>query len=194
MVLVGGELTMESLDLTYDRRLGYYRAPVQLVANAGLLIIDDFGRQHCAPRDLLNRWMVPLENNVDNLTLQSGQKFEIPFLAFVAFATNIRPSELVDEAFLRRVRYKVFAENPSTEQFARIFELWCKRRDVPYERRFVDHLLNGYLGQIALRACHARDLINQALSLGAYRGLPRELTTDLLDAACGAYFVEDRGL
>ena len=112
MVKAGGELTLESLDLTYDPRLGYYRAPLQLVANGGMLLVDDFGRQRCAPRDLLNRWMVPLESGVDYLTLQSGLTFEVPFQVFVAFATNIKPSELVDEAFLRRVRYKVFAEEP----------------------------------------------------------------------------------
>ena len=113
MVMVGGELTLPALELSYNPTTGFYRAPIQAVANGGVLVIDDFGRQQCAPRDLLNRWIVPLESRVDFLTLQSGQKFEIPFGVLVVFATNIKPSELVDEAFLRRIRYKVYAEGPT---------------------------------------------------------------------------------
>jgi len=195
MVKAGGEMTLQSLDLSYDPRLGYYRAPLQLVANGGMLLIDDFGRQRCAPRDLLNRWMVPLENGVDYLTLQSGTTFEVPFQVFVAFATNIRPSELVDEAFLRRVRYKVYAESPSKEDFIRIFENCCRERDVAFDRAIVERLLEGYFRRhdVARRGCQPRDLINQALLLATYRGEPRALTLDLLEAACTAYFVEDHG-
>ena len=98
--------------------MGFYAAPVQALANGGVLVIDDFGRQHCSPRDLLNRWIVPLESRVDFLTLQTGQKFDLPFLSLVVFATNIRPAELVDEAFLRRIHYKVFAESPTRADFA----------------------------------------------------------------------------
>lgn len=195
MVQVGGELTLASLDLSHDPRLGYYRAPIQLAANGGMLVIDDFGRQRCAPRDLLNRWMAPLESGTDCLTLQSGMTFEVPFSVFVAFATNIRPSELVDEAFLRRVRYKVYADSPSTEDFARIFELCCDERAVPFDRDLVEQLLDGYFHNHAVqrRACQPRDLINQALLLAAYRGEPRRLTIELLEGACAAYFVDDRG-
>ena len=107
MVMVGGELTLESLELAYSPTTGFYNAPVQAMANGGVLVIDDFGRQQCSPRDLLNRWIVPLESRVDFLTLQTGQKFELPFMVLVVFATNIRPAELVDEAFLRRIHYKV---------------------------------------------------------------------------------------
>jgi hypothetical protein len=194
VVMVGGELTLESLDLAYDPRLGHYRAPLQLVANGGLLIIDDFGRQRCSPHDLLNRWMVPLETGVDYLTLRSGLKFEVPFQLFLAFATNIAPSELVDEAFLRRVQYKVFAENPSPDQFIRIFEQCCRDRDVPFDRAIVEQLLDGFYFTRAIvpRACHPRDLINQALLLAHYRGEPRVLTAELLLAACASYFVDDR--
>src|SRR6185369_15339416 len=110
LVTVGGELTLEALELSFNPSIGFYRAPVQALANGGVLVIDDFGRQHCSPRDLLNRWIVPLESRVDYLTLQSGQKFEMPFMVMVIFATNIKPQELVDEAFLRRIHYKVFAE------------------------------------------------------------------------------------
>ena len=125
MVMVGGELTLEALELSYNPSTGFYRAPVQAIANGGVLVIDDFGRQQCSPRDLLNRWIVPLESRVDFLTLQSGQKFEMPFMVLVVFATNIKPSELVDEAFLRRIHYKVFAESPTVAEFMQIFENCC---------------------------------------------------------------------
>jgi predicted ATPase with chaperone activity len=195
MVKAGGELTLESLDLSYDPRLGYYRAPLQLLANGGMLLVDDFGRQRCAPRDLLNRWMVPLESGMDHLKLQSGVTFEVPFQVLVAFATNIRPSELVDEAFLRRVRYKVFADSPSVEEFIRIFENYCTERNVPFERGLAQQLLDGYFREhgVQRRGCQPRDLINQALLLAEYRNESRKLTLELLEGACAAYFVEDRG-
>jgi predicted ATPase with chaperone activity len=194
MVIAGGELTLEALDLSYDARLGYYRAPLQLLANGGMLLVDDFGRQRCAPRDLLNRWMVPLESGIDHLTLQSGAAFEMPFHVLVAFATNIRPSELVDEAFLRRVRYKVFAASPSVEGFLKIFENCCHERDIEFDRGMVEQLLNGYFQThgVERRGCQPRDLINQALLLAEYRNEPRKLTIELLEGACEAYFVEDR--
>src|SRR4029078_10574974 len=125
MVTVGGELTLEALELGMSGA-GFYRAPLQAIANGGVLVIDDFGRQHASPRDLLNRWIVPLESRVDFLTLQSGQKFELPFDVLVIFANNIKPQELVDEAFLRRIHYKVFAESPTVAEFTQIFENSCK--------------------------------------------------------------------
>ena len=124
--MVGGELTLASLELTYNPSTGFYRAPVQALANGGVLVIDDFGRQACSPRDLLNRWIVPLESRVDFLTLHSGQKFELPFMTLVVFATNIKPAELVDEAFLRRIQYKIFAESPSIKDFKEIFDRCCR--------------------------------------------------------------------
>lgn len=191
-VVAGGEMSLESLELNFDRRLGYYRAPLQLVANGGVLVVDDFGRQRSAPRDLLNRWMVPLEAGVDYLTLASGMKFELPFHLFIAFATNIKPSDLVDEAFLRRVQYKVFAENPSRDRFITIFDRYCRERRVPFERHLVTDLLDGYYRKhhVEPRACHPRDLINQALLLADYRGQRQELTAELLQTACEGYFVK----
>jgi SpoVK/Ycf46/Vps4 family AAA+-type ATPase len=195
LVKTGGELDLEALDISFDRRSGYYRAPLQLAANGGMLLIDDFGRQRCPPRDLLNRWMVPLESRTDHMRLDSGLTFEVPFHVLVAFATNIKPSELVDEAFLRRVRYKVFANSPSVEDFMLIFERCCDDRAVPFDRGMVEQLLSGYYRQhdMELRACQPRDLISQALVLAAYRGQPRVLTLELLEAACAAYFVADPG-
>ncbi len=192
-ITVGGELTLESLDLSYSRESGVYTPPVQAAANGGVLVIDDFGRQHCSPRDLLNRWIVPLESRVDYLTLNNGQKFGLPFMVLVVFATNLRPRDLVDEAFLRRVRFKVLAESPSFEDFQHIFENCCRERDLTYDpalpRHVVDHFLRPH--NIQPRGCHPRDLIDQALAYAAYTGRPRALTTDLLDAACASYFVDD---
>jgi predicted ATPase with chaperone activity len=191
-VMVGGELTLDALDLHYSS-MGFYTAPVQATANGGVLIIDDFGRQHCSPRDLLNRWIVPLESRVDFLTLQTGQKFDIPFMTMVIFATNIKPSDLVDEAFLRRVQYKVLAENPTPDDFRTIFENCCRERDVAYERSVADHLIERYLEPrgIRLRGCQPRDLIDQALAHAEYREQPRQLTHELLEAACSGYFVDE---
>jgi predicted ATPase with chaperone activity len=192
-VTVGGELTLEALDLTLSEVAGFYRAPVQAIANGGALIIDDFGRQRSSPRDLLNRWIVPLESRVDHLTLQSGLTFELPFLALIIFATNLKPSELVDEAFLRRIRYKIFAESPTVPDFIRIFQNHCGEVSVPFDRSLVERLLTDYFAprHIELRGCQPRDLINHALSLADYQDRSRELTYDLLEAACIGYFVDD---
>ena len=193
MVMVGGELTLEALELAYSPSTGFYSAPVQAVANGGVLVIDDFGRQRCSARDLLNRWIVPLESRVDFLTLKTGQKFELPFMVLVVFATNIRPSELVDEAFLRRIHYKVLAESPTIADFKRIFSNVCREREISYDEQIVDGLLATHYApkQLAPRGCHPRDLIDQALAQADYLGQPRELTPDLLEAACASYFVDD---
>jgi predicted ATPase with chaperone activity len=191
LVMVGGELTLDALELRYNPTGGFYRAPVQAIANGGILVIDDFGRQHCSPKDLLNRWIVPLESRIDFLTLQTGQIFEVPFNVLLIFATNLKPGDLVDEAFLRRIQYKVRAEGPTPEDFLTIFANYCRTREVPFERALVEDMLESYYrpNGIELRACHPRDLINQALALADYLGLPRQLTRDLLLAACRTYFV-----
>jgi predicted ATPase with chaperone activity len=192
-VVVGGELTLEALDLTLSPVAGFYRAPVQAIANGGVLIIDDFGRQQASPRDLLNRWIVPLESRVDHLSLQSGLTFQLPFMALIIFATNLKPSELVDEAFLRRIQYKIFAESPTVPDFIRIFQNYCEQVSVPFDRSLVERLLTDYFAprRIDLRGCQPRDLINHALSLADYQDRPPELTYDLLEAACSGYFVDD---
>jgi len=194
--MVGGELTLEALSLHYKGTAGFYQAPVQAVANGGVLVIDDFGRQQCSPRDLLNRWIVPLENRVDFLTLETGQKFEVPFMTMVVFATNIKPAELVDEAFLRRIHHKIFAESPSVEDFVTIFRNCCRDRGLSFDRHIVERLLVDYYRprRIALRGCQPRDLIDHALSRADYLAEPRELSYDLLEAACASYFVDDTEL
>jgi len=194
LVIVGGELTLDALDLSYGKNRGYYHAPVQVAANGGVLVIDDFGRQKCSPQELLNRWIGPLETRVDYLVLQSGQRIDIPFQVLVVFATNIRPADLVDEAFLRRIHFKVFAESPSVTDFLRIFERYCQRCRVDFDPGLVEDLLQNYYHprQLPLRGCHPRDLIDQALSMADYLGQPRRLTRELLRAACISYFVDDR--
>jgi predicted ATPase with chaperone activity len=192
-VSVGGELTLEALGLAFSERSGIYRAPVQTLANGGVLIVDDFGRQQCAPRDLLNWWMVPLETRIEYMALLSGEKIEMPFQALVIFSTNIRPADLVDEAFLRRIRYKIYAANPSREEFIRIFERCCRDEHVVFHRSLVEDLLDRYYTPrgIRPRGCQPRDLIKQAIAFASYRGQARELTPELLEAACASYFITD---
>jgi predicted ATPase with chaperone activity len=194
MVMVGGELSLDQLELSYSPVMGFYRAPVQAIANGGVLVIDDFGRQSCAPRDLLNRWIVPLESRVDFLTLQTGQKFDFPFMTLMVFATNIKPQELVDEAFLRRIHYKIFAESPTKAEFMQIFENCCAEKGIEYRRDVIEGMLVNYYRprHIQLRGCQPRDLINQAISLAEYLGEDAELTPEILESACAAYFVDDR--
>jgi hypothetical protein len=193
LVMVGGELTLKSLELSYSKTTGFYTAPIQAVANGGVLVIDDFGRQRCSARELLNRWIVPLESRVDFLTLNNGQKFELPFLLLVVFATNIRPSELVDEAFLRRIHYKVFCESPTIADFKEIFAKCCAERSIEYDDGIIEDLLQNYYRprRLALRGCHPRDLLDQALAQASYLGEERRLTPALLEAACASYFVDD---
>ena len=164
-----------------------------MVANGGILVIDDFGRQACSPRDLLNRWIVPLESRVDFLTLKTGQKFELPFLVLVVFATNIRPSELVDEAFLRRIHYKILAESPTPDDFMRDLRAGLPREADGLRPRPGPRAAGLYFKPrgIALRGCQPRDLIGQSLARAAYLGEPRHLTLELLEAACASYFVDE---
>lgn len=193
VVTVGGELAMESLELGYAAATGFYMAPLQLLANGGVLIVDDFGRQRASPRELLNRWIVPLESRVDHLMLKTGQKFEVPFEVLIVFATNLKPRDLVDEAFFRRIKYKVYAESPSRDEFIEIFGKCCLERALPFDRTVVEALIATELEprQIKLRGCQPRDLIEHALSLAEYIDKPRELTHDLMTAACATYFFDD---
>jgi predicted ATPase with chaperone activity len=194
LVMVGGELTLDQLELRYSATVGFYNPPVQAVANGGVLVIDDFGRQACSPRDLLNRWIVPLESRIDYMTLQTGQKFGFPFLTMIVFATNIKPAELLDEAFLRRIHYKVYAESPTRLEFLKIFENCCAELGVAYDERVVLQMLDSYYEprRIPLRGCHPRDLLDHATSLSEYLERPLELTSEILESACASYFVDSR--
>lgn len=195
LVTVAGELTADALELGYSALAGFYHAPVQALANGGVLVVDDFGRQRATPAELLNRWISPLESGVDYFTLHTGQKFSLPFQTLVVFATNLQPADLVDEAFLRRVHYKVFLDPPTSEQFVQIFANYCGQRGVPFCRELAEQLLTTELRPrgVELRGCQPRDLIDHALSIAAYREQPRELTAELLSEACASYFLRKVG-
>ena len=194
LVTVGGELVMSSLELAHDSTNGFYRSPIQLAANGGVLVIDDFGRQRVSVVDLLNRWITPLESRTDYLTLTSGQKLPMPFVVLIVLATNIKPADLVDEAFLRRIHYKVFAENPTVVDFKQIFMRVCRTREIAYDDDLVDRLITQQLRRrgIVPRGCHPRDLVDHALSLADYLGAPRVLTDDLMKHACDSYFLDEQ--
>ena len=193
VVVVGGELTLEMLDLTFNPISKFYEAPIQLKANGGVFVVDDFGRQRIPPRDLLNRWIVPLESRVDFLTLHTGRKFEVPFNVLIIFATNLKPESLADEAFLRRIPYKILAKNPTLDEYCRIFELNCKRRGLSFDPVMVEYLQRKYYQprKLQMRACHPRDLIEQVVDMCRYHGRQPSITRELLDAACGSYFLEE---
>jgi hypothetical protein len=193
VVMVGGELTLPMLDLTFNTLSKFYEAPLQLKANGGVFIVDDFGRQRMRPEDLLNRWIVPLESRVDYLTLHTGKKFQIPFDVLVVFATNLDPASLADEAFLRRIPYKIAIQDPTPEQYTRIFELNCRRRNLKFHQVMVAYLHRRHYQPYdrPLRACQPRDLIEQVTALCRFRGHEPVITRELLDAACASYFIDE---
>jgi predicted ATPase with chaperone activity len=192
VIMTGGELTLETLDLVWDDSAKYYEAPFQLKANGGMFIIDDFGRQLVRPRDLLNRWVVPLEKRFDYLTLHTGLKVEVPFEVLIVFATNLEPRDLVDEAFLRRIRHKIYVGDPSFDNFRDIMVNVCAERNVPFDEDGLKYLLQEYYVKpnSPMRACHPRDLVDEIIDIARYKGVDPELNQDLIDRACAAYFVE----
>jgi predicted ATPase with chaperone activity len=192
VVLTGGELMMEQLDLQYDETAKMYQAPFQVKANGGVLIIDDFGRQRVEPRELLNRWIVPLEKRVDFLTLHTGGKFPVPFDCLIIFATNISPSDLVEEAFLRRIHYKIKVDSPDRPMFERIFTRICEDRGLEYDKRAVDQLYHEFYEKyhIAPRGCHPRDVVEHLFDIATYLEETPALTPDLIHRAGRSYFLD----
>jgi predicted ATPase with chaperone activity len=192
IVMTGGELNMDSLDLIYNPISKYYEAPLQMKANGGLFFIDDFGRQQMRPQDLLNRWIVPLEKRVDFLTLHTGKKIEIPFDQLIIFSTNLDPKDLVDEAFLRRIRYKVEVGNPTPTQYREIMRRVCKDKGIPYSDEGLKYLLTEQYARrgIELRSVHPRDLMDQLVDTARFLNVRPTMSHELLDAACRSYFVE----
>jgi len=193
VVMVGGELTLDMLDLTFNPLTKFYEAPIQLKANGGVFLVDDFGRQRIRPQELLNRWIVPLESRFDYLTLHTGKKFKVPFDVLIVFATNLDPRSLADEAFLRRIPYKIPVVDPTLDEYTRIFELYCKRRQLRFHPVMVQYLQRRHYEPTGrpLRACHPRDLIEQVIALSRYRNIRPVLTREMLDRACQTYFVEE---
>jgi DNA polymerase III delta prime subunit len=190
-VMVGGELTLETLDLIYNPNTQFYEAPFQVKANGGMLLIDDFGRQRVHPTDLLNRWIVPLEKRIDFLTLHTGKKFEIPFDQLIIFATNLDPKELVDEAFLRRIKYKIEVANPTEDEYRRIFKLVTAARGIRYSDEAIAYILDTYYREydMELRSCHPRDIVGLLLDVARFRGVQAQLSKELIDHACESFFV-----
>jgi predicted ATPase with chaperone activity len=193
IVLTGGELTLDQLDLQYDPHTKMYQAPFQLKANGGVLILDDFGRQRVPPKDLLNRWIVPLEKRIDFLTLHTGGKFPVPFDCLLIISTNLEPSHLVEEAFMRRIHYKILVEGPNPQQYAEIFARCCTERGIEYEQAAVNHVYDEWYGRRGIhpRACHPRDILDHLVDIARfYEGRP-ELNFDMVDRACRSYFLDD---
>ncbi len=192
VIMVGGELTLDGLELVYDVTNKYYEAPFQMKANGGMFLIDDFGRQQIRPRDLLNRWIVPMEKNIDFLALHTGRKVEVPFEVLIVFSTNLPPRDLVDEAFLRRIRHKIEVTSPSFDSYREIFKRVAKSRSVPYDEKGVKYLLQEYYikKNHKLRASHPRDILDQLLDISDYLGIEPTLSKDMIDRAAESYFVE----
>jgi predicted ATPase with chaperone activity len=189
-IVVGGELTMQNLEVTLNRDTGVSEAPMQMKSNCGTLVIDDFGRQRIAPAELLNRWIVPLEKRYDYLGLSSGRKFRVPFDQLIVFSTNLEPRDLVDEAFLRRIPYKIEIENPSVDQFRKLFERTCEQMGIEFQAVALDHLLATHFEQAQRepRFCHPRDLIRQVATYCRFLGLKPAATVQALDIAARNYF------
>jgi hypothetical protein len=192
MIMVGGELTMEGLDLVYDPINKFYEAPFQMKANGGLFFIDDFGRQQMRPQDLLNRWIVPLESRIDFLTLSTGRKIEIPFNVLIFFSTNLDPKQLVDEAFLRRIPYKIHIGNPTFDQFREIFKAVAAAKRIQYDENGLKYLIQEWYikKDRPLRAVHPRDILDALLDMARYLNKPPAMTKELLDHAASSYFVD----
>ncbi len=192
-IVTGGELSLEMLDLSFNENSKVYDAPFHLKANNGIYLIDDFGRQKATPAEVLNRWIVPMERRIDYLSLRSGGKMTVPFEAFLIFSTNLKPEGLGDEAFLRRIQYKMLVRNPSVEEFELIFHSYCESRELPYPAGIVGRFIDRYYRPTGrpFRRCHPRDILSHALDLINFERIPYELTDELLGRAFESCFVED---
>lgn len=189
-VVVGGELTMDSLEIRHDPIGNVSEAPLQMKANCGCFLIDDFGRQRIEPTELLNRWIVPLENRFDFLTLSTGKKIQVPFEQLIIFSTNLEPSDLVDEAFLRRIPYKVHVSNPSPDEFQDLFEIYAREFGCAYRADVVDQLISRHYESVGrpMRRCHPRDLLGQIRNYCVYNDLPMEMRDEYFDRVVQSYF------
>ncbi len=194
-ILTGGELTLAMLDLKYNETSKIYDAPYQLKANNGIYLIDDFGRQLCSPAEVLNRWIVPMERRVDYLKFLSGGKMTVPFEAFLIFSTNLRPDQLGDEAFLRRIQYKMLVRNPDKNEFAEIFRKYCSQKNLPHQESSVQRFIerNYQNSGKVFRRCHPRDVLSHAIDMIHFEKHPFRLTDELLDRAFESCFLEETG-
>lgn len=189
-VVVGGELTLDSLEIRHDPQSNVSEASLQMKSNCGCLLIDDFGRQRIEPTELLNRWIVPLESRVDFLTLSSGKKIQVPFEQLIIFSTNLEPADLVDEAFLRRIPYKIEIGDPSREEFHRLFQIYCPAFKCQYDQGIINYLIEKHYeapGR-SMRRCHPRDLLGQIRNFCAYKDIPMEIRPEYFDRVVNSYF------
>lgn len=191
-VEVGGELRLENLELAFNPETNEYLAPLQMKANGGIMLVDDFGRQQVKPEDLLNRWIVPLEKGVDYYNLRTGEQLAFPFLAKVVFSTNLTVSDLVDEAFLRRIPFKIHIKNPTRELFIEIFKMYCERFEIEYEEDKLNAFIDKYYKTRPMRGSHARDLLFYIKALAYY--LDTEPSLDYLEEAGRNLFAEEKEL
>ena len=190
-LVAGGELTMSQLEVSINTSTGINESPLQLKSNCGTLVIDDFGRQQMRVEELLNRWIVPLETRYDFLNLPNGKKIKVPFDQLVVFSTNLEPRELVDEAFLRRIPYKIEVIDPTEEEFRRLFALMGETLGVAYREQAVDYVIAKHYKEAdrPMRFCHPRDLLLQIRNYCRYNNLSAEMTNDIFDRAVENYFV-----
>ncbi len=194
-IVTGGELTLEMLDLKYNATSKVYDAPYQVKANNGIYLIDDFGRQQCAPAEVLNRWIVPMERRVDYLKFLTGGKMTVPFEAFLIFSTNLRPDQLGDEAFLRRIQYKMLLRSPDEKEFFTIFRSFCEAKSLPHEESSIIRFIEKHYRSTgkAFRRCHPRDVLSHVIDMIHFEKHPFQLTDDLLDRAFESCFLEETG-
>jgi len=192
-VSVGGELTMEELDLVYNPDVRFYEAPFQLKANTGILLIDDFGRQQMDPEELLNRWIFPLEKGRDFLTLHTGLKIEVPFECLVFYSTNLDPNDLVDEAFLRRLRYKLHMEDPDPEEFRILFETECEKQGFRFDESVYENFIRTQYEETErkMRRCHPRDLLEIISDHCEFHNEQSRLSEELIEFASDSYFPDN---
>ncbi len=192
-IVSGGELSMEMLDLRFNDTSRVYEAPFQLKANNGIYLIDDFGRQRASPAEVLNRWIVPMERRQDYLSFLTGGKMSVPFEIFLVFSTNLNPANLGDEAFLRRIQYKMLLRSPSEKEFVKIFEEYCAQRKLPLPEGMLDRFLNKHYRSSSkqFRRCQPRDVLSHALNLMHFEKLPYALTDEILDRAFHSCFLEE---
>jgi predicted ATPase with chaperone activity len=194
-IVTGGELVLEMLDLNYNATSKVYDAPYQLKANNGIYLIDDFGRQQCTPAEVLNRWIVPMERRVDYLKFNSGGKITVPFEAFLIFSTNLNPEQLGDEAFLRRIQYKMLLRSPGEDEFSTIFRRFCETKSLRHHDGLISRFIDKHYRKARrpFRRCHPRDILSHAIDLIHFEKLPFELTDDLVDRAFESCFLEETG-
>jgi hypothetical protein len=194
LIMTGGELTLADLELKYSPQSRFYIAPIQMKANCGVLVIDDLGRQIVQPKDLLNRWIIPMESRIDNLSLLSGETIEVPFELLLVFSTNIDPNELGDEAFFRRIRHKIEVPDPDEAGFLGILRRTCEQHAIPYSDAVGRYLIDRYYrpkGR-SFRAVHPRDIVDLVLDISSFQGRKPEFSPEWIDLASASYFIDEK--